>query len=145
MIKGSTECNHDLWRKKHSCSMTPNLGTSFENCQGEDSPHGQKNEYLSKVRFDTYDLKLELSKTNRGHWAETQGTRDVDRRDPKPGCLKMRQEGEDPIPLQAELISDMPPSHCVVSVSSASPLGIQPRRSGRSNGFVFSIMILLGY
>ena len=58
----------------------------------------------------------------------------------------MRQEGKNPIPLQGELHKRYAlPFACVVFGLIGVPLGIQPRRSGRSHGFVFSIMILLGY
>ena len=37
------------------------------------------------------------------------------------------------------------PFACIVFGLIGVPLGIQPRRSGRSYGFVFSILILLAY
>ena len=37
------------------------------------------------------------------------------------------------------------PFACIVFGLIGVPLGIQPRRSGRSYGFVFSILIILAY
>jgi lipopolysaccharide export system permease protein len=105
----------------------------------------QKTNTYQKVRFDTYDLKLELSKTIAAIGRKLK-EHEMSIDEIKARILKIRQEGKNPIPLQVELHKRYAlPFACVVFGLIGVPLGIQPRRSGRSHGFVFSILILLGY
>jgi lipopolysaccharide export system permease protein len=58
----------------------------------------------------------------------------------------IKQRGEDITSLDVELHKRYAfPFACIVFGLIGVPLGIQPRRSGRSYGFVFSIFLLLGY
>ena len=113
--------------------------------KGEIHHTEQKTNTYQKIRFDTYDLKLELSKTIAAIGRKLK-EHEMSIDEIKARILKMRQEGKNPIPLQVELHKRYAlPFACVVFGLIGVPLGIQPRRSGRSHGFVFSIMILLGY
>jgi lipopolysaccharide export system permease protein len=98
-----------------------------------------------KVKFDTYDLKLELANT-----FTTIGKKLKDKEmsidDIKEKMDEMRKKGEDTTPLKVELHKRYAfPFACVVFSLIGVPLGIQPRRSGRSYGFIFSILIILAY
>ncbi len=98
-----------------------------------------------KIQFDAYDLKIEFGKT----------IADIQRKlkehemsigEIKEKIEKMKKEGEDPTPQEVELHKRYAiPFACIVFGLIGVPLGIQPRRSGRSYGFVFSILILLAY
>jgi len=58
----------------------------------------------------------------------------------------MNKRGEDTTSQKVELHKRYAiPFSCIVFGLIGLPLGIQPRRSGRSYGFVFSILILLAY
>jgi lipopolysaccharide export LptBFGC system permease protein LptF len=58
----------------------------------------------------------------------------------------IKQKGGDITSLDVELHKRYAfPFACIVFALIGVPLGIQPRRSGRSYGFVFSILLLLGY
>src|SRR3990170_8059971 len=58
----------------------------------------------------------------------------------------MKKEGKDTTTQEVELHKRYAiPFACIVFSLIGVPLGIQPRRSGRSHGFVFSILILLAY
>ena len=59
---------------------------------------------------------------------------------------KMKNTGEDTTPQEVELHRRYAiPFACIVFGLIGVPLGIQPRRSGRSYGFVFSILVTLAY
>jgi lipopolysaccharide export system permease protein len=98
-----------------------------------------------KMQFDAYDLKIEFGKT----------IADIERKfkehemsidEIKKKIEKMRAQGEDTTPQEVELHKRRAiPFVCIVFGLIGVPLGIQPRRSGRSYGFVFSILILLAY
>jgi lipopolysaccharide export system permease protein len=58
----------------------------------------------------------------------------------------MKKQGEDTTSQEVELHKRYAiPFACIVFGLLGVPLGVQPRRSGRSFGFVFSILILLAY
>ena len=98
-----------------------------------------------KMQFDAYDLKIEFSKT----------IADIQRKlkehemsidELKEKIKKMKAQGEDTSNQEVELHKRRAiPFACIVFGLIGVPLGIQPRRSGRSYGFVFSIFILLAY
>jgi lipopolysaccharide export system permease protein len=113
--------------------------------KGEIHRTEQKTKTYHRIRFEAYDLRLELSKTfeaiGRKLKEHEMSIEEINAR-----IEKMRQEGKNPAPLQVELHKRYAlPFACVVFGLIGVPLGIQPRRSGRSHGFVFSILILLGY
>ncbi len=59
---------------------------------------------------------------------------------------EMKKQGKDTTSLEVEVHQRYAiPFACIVFALIGLPLGIQPRRSGRSYGFVFSILILLAY
>jgi lipopolysaccharide export system permease protein len=98
-----------------------------------------------KIQFDDYDLKIEFRKT----------IVDIQRKlkehemsidEIKEKIKKMKARGEDTTNTEVELHKRRAiPFACIVFALIGVPLGIQPRRSGRSFGFVFSILILLAY
>jgi lipopolysaccharide export system permease protein len=104
----------------------------------------QTNAY-QKIAFEAYDLKIELWKS----------IVDIERKlkehemsidEIKEKIKKMKKQGEDTTPQEVELHKRYAiPFACIVFGLIGVPLGIQPRRSGRSYGFVFSILILLAY
>jgi lipopolysaccharide export system permease protein len=113
--------------------------------KGEIHRTEQKTDTYQRIQFDAYDLKLELSKTFAAIGRKLK-EHEMSIDEIKARIEKMRQEGKNPAPLQVELHKRYAlPFACVVFGLIGVPLGIQPRRSGRSHGFVFSIMILLGY
>jgi lipopolysaccharide export system permease protein len=98
-----------------------------------------------KMQFDAYDLKIEFGKT----------IADIERKfkehemsidEIKKKIEKMKAQGGDTTPQEVELHKRRAiPFVCIVFGLIGVPLGIQSRRSGRSYGFVFSILILLAY
>jgi len=98
-----------------------------------------------KIRFNAYDLKLELAKA-----LGARGSRLTDHElsvdDIKEKIEKKKGSGGDATPQEVELHKRYAiPFACIVFALIGVPLGIHPRRSGRSFGFVFSILILLAY
>jgi lipopolysaccharide export system permease protein len=105
----------------------------------------QQNYTYQNVKFDTYDLKLELAETFKS--IERKITdREISIDDIKVKIMEIEKKGEDPTPLKVELHKRYAfPFACIVFGLIGVPLGIQPRRSGRSYGFIFSILIILAY
>jgi lipopolysaccharide export system permease protein len=99
----------------------------------------QANAY-QKMQFDAYDLKIEFKKTIADIQRKLQ-EHEMSIDEIKEKIKKMKAEGDDTTPQEVELHKRRAvPFACIVV-----PLGIQPRRSGRSYGFVFTILILLAY
>lgn len=104
-----------------------------------------KTNTYQKMQFDTYDLRLELAKTLvaigkklRDHEMSIDDIREK--------IEKKRSLGQDATPQEVELHKRYAiPFSCLVFGLIGLPLGIQPRRSGRSYGFVLSLFILLAY
>jgi len=104
-----------------------------------------RNNVYQKVKFDTYDLKLELGK---GFTAIGKKLRDrelsID--DLKEKMEEIKRRGMDTTSLDVELQKRYAfPFACIIFGLIGVPLGIQPRRSGKSYGFVFGILIILSY
>lgn len=98
-----------------------------------------------KAQFDTYDLRLELAKAFTAMGKKLR-EHEMSIDDIKEKIEKKKGIGEDTIPLEVEIQKRYAiPFSCIVFALIGVPLGIQPRRSGRSHGFVFSILILLAY
>ncbi len=98
-----------------------------------------------KAQFDTYDLRLELAKAFTAMGRKLR-EHEMSIDDIKEKIEKKKGIGEDTIPQEVELQKRYAiPFSCIVFALIGVPLGIQPRRSGRSHGFVFSILILLAY
>ena len=105
----------------------------------------KQNHVYQKVRFDTYDLKLELS---RAFTAIGKKLKDKEMSlDEIEGKMEqMRKRGQDTTPLEVEAHKRYAfPFACIIFGLVGVPLGIQPRRSGRSYGFIFSIALILAY
>jgi lipopolysaccharide export system permease protein len=98
-----------------------------------------------KIKFDTYDLKLELAKAFTAIGRKLRD-KEMSIDDIKEKMEGIKQRGEDITSLDVELHKRYAfPFACIVFGLIGVPLGIQPRRSGRSYGFVFSILLLLAY
>jgi len=98
-----------------------------------------------KVHFSTYDLKLELAKIFLSLGKKLKEY-EMSIDEIRAKMEKMRQKGEDTTAQEIEIHKRYAiPFACIVFGLIGVPLGIQPRRSGRSHGFVFSILILLVY
>jgi lipopolysaccharide export system permease protein len=98
-----------------------------------------------KVRFDTYNLRLELARafTSIGRKLKD---REMSIHDIKQKMQKRKVLGEDITPQEVELHKRYSiPFACIIFGLIGLPLGIQPRRSGRSHGFVLSLLIILTY
>ncbi len=100
---------------------------------------------FQKVQFDSYDLKLELAKAFDLIWNKLRDYElSIDELKEKIASIEKRNE--DATPQWIELHKRYAiPFVCIVFGLIGVPLGIQPRRSGKSYGFVFSILILLFY
>ncbi|MDI6764605.1 MAG: LPS export ABC transporter permease LptF [Thermodesulfobacteriota bacterium] len=98
-----------------------------------------------KMQFDTYDLRLELAKTFAAVGKKLR-EHEMSIDDIKEKMEKKKSLGEDITPQEVELHKRYAiPFSCLVFGLLGVPLGIQPRRSGRSYGFVLSLLILLTY
>lgn len=98
-----------------------------------------------KVQFNTYDLRLELAKAFAAMGKKLK-EHEMAIEDIKEKIEKKKSTGEDTTPQEVELHKRYAiPFSCIVFALIGMPLGIQPRRSGRSHGFIFSILILLAY
>ena len=104
-----------------------------------------KSNVYQKVQFSTYDLRLELAKIFVSLGKKLK-EHEMSVEEIKEKMAKMKQRGENTTPQEIEIHKRYAiPFVCLVFGLVGLPLGIQPRRSGRSHGFVFSILILLAY
>ena len=100
---------------------------------------------FQKIKFDTYDLKLELAKTFMAIEKKLKD-REMSIDDIREKMEETKRKGGDTIPYEVEIHKRYAiPFTCIVFALIGVPLGIQPRRSGRSYGFILSILILLAY
>ena len=98
-----------------------------------------------KIKFDAYDLKLELAKAFSSLGRKLK-EREMSIDDIKERIEKRKGLGQDTTSQDVELHKRYAfPFACIVFGLIGVPLGIQPRRSARSFGFVFSILIILAY
>jgi lipopolysaccharide export system permease protein len=104
----------------------------------------QKNVY-QKMKFDTYDLKLEIGKAFAA-WGARLREKEMSIDEIKKKIETKKRLGEDTTDLEIEFHKRYAiPFACIVFGLIGVPLGIQPRRSGRSYGFILSIFIILAY
>ncbi len=112
---------------------------------GEIHRYEMKANAYQKVQFDAYDIKLEVAKaliTMGKKFQEREMSIDAI----KERISKMKIIGEDTTSQEIELHKRYTiPLTCMIFGLIGVPLGIQPRRSGKSYGFVLSILILLIY
>jgi lipopolysaccharide export system permease protein len=113
--------------------------------KGDIHRYDPKTDLFQKVQFDSYDLKLEIAKAFALIWNKLRDYElSVDELKEKIDTLD--KKGEDATHHKVELHKRYAiPFVCIVFGLIGVPLGIQPRRSGKSYGFVFSILILLAY
>jgi len=98
-----------------------------------------------KIKFDTYDLKLEMAKTFLAIEKKLKD-KEMSVDDIREKMKEVKRTGGDTIPYEMEIQKRYAiPFTCIVFALLGVPLGIQPRRSGRSYGFILSILILLAY
>jgi len=98
-----------------------------------------------KMQFDTYDLRLEMASAFAALGRKLR-EHEMSIDDIKGIIQKKKARGEDVIPQEVELHKRYAiPFSCLVFGLIGVPLGIQPRRSGRSYGFILSLLLLLAY
>ena len=104
-----------------------------------------KNNLYQKVHFESYDLKLELATAFKAI-AKKLKDREMSIEEIRAKIATMKKRGQDTTSEEMELQKRYAiPFTCLIFGLIGVPLGIQPRRSGRSNGFVFSLLIILAY
>jgi lipopolysaccharide export system permease protein len=100
---------------------------------------------FQRVQFETYDLKLELAKAFAMIWNKLRDY-ELSIDEIKEKIKNLQKQGKDVTSQRIELHKRYSiPFACIVFGLIGVPLGLQPRRSGKSYGLVFSILILLGY
>jgi lipopolysaccharide export system permease protein len=97
-----------------------------------------------RIKFDAYDLKYEIPTLAFFRKKLEEYEMSIDEIKKKIGEKKMK--GEDTTEQEVGLHRLYAiPFACIVFGLIGVPLGIQPRRSGRSYGFIFGILIILAY
>ncbi len=105
----------------------------------------RQNNVYQKVQFQTYDVRLELARAFTAIGKKLKD-REMSIDDIKEKMEEQRRRGQVTTSLEIELHKRYAfPFACIVFGLIGVPLGIQPRRSGRSYGFVFSLLIILAY
>ena len=104
-----------------------------------------KTRIYQKMKFDIYDLRLELGKTFAA-WGAKLREHEMSSDELNEKIRKMKILGEDTTSQEVELHKRYAiPFACIVFGLIGVPLGIQPRRSARAYGFILTIFILMGY
>ena len=104
-----------------------------------------KTKTYQKMKFNVYDLRLELGKSLDA-WGARLKDREMSSDEIGEKIRKMKTIGEDTTSQEVELHKRYAiPFACIVFGLIGVPLGIQPRRSARSYGFILTIFIILGY
>jgi lipopolysaccharide export system permease protein len=117
----------------------------FRLINGDIHRYDQKSHVYQKVNFNYYDIKLELAKA-----FSTIGKKLKDKElsieELKEKIKELKKKGENVAQLEVELQKRYAfPFACIIFGMIGVPLGIQPRRSGRSYGFIFTFLIILLY
>ncbi|MCX8116468.1 MAG: LPS export ABC transporter permease LptF [Desulfobacterota bacterium] len=113
--------------------------------KGDIHRYEPKTNTFQRMRFDTYDLRLELSKTFAALGRKLK-EHEMSVDEIKSLMAKKRALGEDTTSQEVELQKRYAiPFSCLVFGLLGVPLGIQPRRSGRSYGFLLTLILLLLY
>lgn len=101
---------------------------------------------FQKIKFDTYDLKLELAKTIIGAIDKFFKDKEMSISEIRKKIEELKKTGEDATPYKVDLHKRYAlPFTCIIFALIGVPLGIQPQRSGKSFGLILSILILLAY
>jgi lipopolysaccharide export system permease protein len=104
-----------------------------------------KTRVYQKMKFDIYDLRLELGKTFAA-WGARLREHEMSSDELNEKIRKMKILGQDTTFQEVELHKRYAiPFACIVFGLIGVPLGIQPRRSARAYGFILTIFIILGY
>ncbi len=104
-----------------------------------------KTKVFQKVRFDAYDLKIELTKAFIAMGKKLKEY-EMSIDDIKEKMETMKQKGQDTTSLELEIHKRYAiPFACIVFALIGVPLGIQPRRSAKSYGLILSILIIMAY
>jgi lipopolysaccharide export system permease protein len=104
-----------------------------------------KTNVYQKMKFDTYDLKLEIGKAFAA-WGARIREKEMSIDEIKKKIKVKKMVGEDTTDLEIEFHKRYAiPFACIIFGLIGVPLGIQPHRSGRSYGFILSIFIILIY
>ncbi len=104
-----------------------------------------KTRVYQKMKFDIYDLRLELGKAFDA-WGARLKEYEMSSAEINEKIRKMKILGQDTTSQEVELHKRYAiPFACIVFGLIGVPLGIQPRRSARSYGFILTIFIILGY
>lgn len=113
--------------------------------QGDIHRFDPRNNVYQKMHFESYDLRLELSSafTKMGKKLKEH---EMSIEEIKERIKKKKMIGEDITPQEVELHKRYSiPFSCLIFGLIGIPLGIQPRRSGRSYGLILCILIILIY
>jgi lipopolysaccharide export system permease protein len=112
---------------------------------GEIHRFESKTNVYQKMKFDTYDLRLEIEKALAA-WGARLREKEMSIDEIKKKIETKKMIGEDTTDLEIEFHRRYAiPFACIIFGLVGVPLGIQPRRSGRSYGFILSIFIILTY
>jgi lipopolysaccharide export system permease protein len=104
-----------------------------------------KTNVYQKMQFNTYDIRLELGK-NLIAMDQKLKDKEMSVDDIKGKIQELKRIGGDTAPYEVELQRRYSiPFACIIFGLIGVPLGIQPRRSGRSFGFILTIFIILTY
>jgi len=104
------------------------------------------NNLFQKIRFESYDLKLELAGAMKAFSGKKVRDSEASIEDMRDRIAKLRQKGLDTSSEEMEIHKRYAiPFVSLIFGLMGIPLGIQHRRSGRSNGFIFSLLIMLSY
>ncbi len=104
-----------------------------------------KTRVYQKMKFDIYDLRLELGKTFSA-WGARLREYEMSSDELNEKIRKMKILRQDTTSQEVELHKRYAiPFACIVFGLIGVPLGIQPRRSARSYGFILTLFIILGY
>jgi lipopolysaccharide export system permease protein len=104
-----------------------------------------KTNVYQKMQFNTYDIRLELGK-NLIAMDQKLKDKEMSVDDIKGRIQELKRIGGDTAPYEVELQRRYSiPFACIIFGLIGVPLGIQPRRSGRSFGFILTIFIILTY
>jgi lipopolysaccharide export LptBFGC system permease protein LptF len=97
------------------------------------------------MKFDIYDLRLELGKTFAA-WGARLREHEMSSDELNEKIRIMKLLGQDTTSQEVQLHKRYAiPFACIVFGLIGVPLGIQPRRSARSYGFILTLFIILGY
>lgn len=128
--------------------LIPNPKTQeiiFRLNNGDIHIYDQKTNIYQKIKFNSYDIKLELAKAF-SYIEKKLKDRELSIDEIRSKIIELKKRGENVRTLEIEFQKRYAfPFACIIFGLIAVPLGIQPHRSGRSYGFVFTILIVLVY